>query len=141
MPWFTKQRKKKARNTSKVKISAVSTSFKANFGRFWHVLAVSVVNWYNPIWPIRPNSGQISPIRCESKSIWHESSHIGVNPREKKNSDAALTRRQLHRTPCPKSGCIGCEHNTLLATSVLSSSTGNSYPVQKSCSYPVQRRK
>ena len=49
MPWFTKQRKKKARNTSEVRISAVPVSFKVDFGRFWPVLAISVAGQYDPI--------------------------------------------------------------------------------------------
>ena len=78
-PWFTKQRKKKARNTSKVRISAVPMSFKADFSHFRPVSAVSTASQYDPI---RPNSGRISPVRRESKPIRRESSGVGTNQAE-----------------------------------------------------------
>ena len=36
-------------------------------GRFWPILIVSVAGRYSLIWPIWPDSGQISPVRRESE--------------------------------------------------------------------------
>ena len=70
----------------------VSRLISACFGRFRPVLAVLVTGRYNLIWPIRPDSGRISPVRRESKPIQRES-------KKKKNSDVAPTRGQPRRTP------------------------------------------
>ena len=82
-------------------IRRVLRPISAVFDRFRHVSAVSAVSVagrYDPIWPIRPDSGRISPIRRESKPIRRESSRVGANPadsarirekKKKKNSDAA----------------------------------------------------
>ena len=57
-------------------------SFKADFGRFRPVSAVSVAGQYDLIWPIRPDSGRISPVQCESKPIRSKSSRFGTNRAE-----------------------------------------------------------
>ena len=81
------------------------------------VSAVSAAGRYvpiRPIWPIRPDFGWISPIRRESKPIWHESSRIGANRAEsarirekkkkkKKKPRRGPTRGQPRRTPRPAS--------------------------------------
>ena len=69
-------------------------SFKADFGRFRPVSAVSVAGQYDLIWPIRPDSGRISLIRHELKPIRPESEE----KKKKKNSDAAPMRGQPRRT-------------------------------------------
>ena len=81
MPWFTKKRKKKES----------FDLFGHIQGRFWPFLACFGR-------PIRLDSGQISPVRRESKPIQHESSQVGVNSRKKKNADA--DRRA--------GNCVGC---------------------------------
>ena len=95
-------------------VSAFPTIFKADFGRFRQVLAVSVVSAassYDPIWLIRPDFGRISPVRHESKPIQHESSHIGTNRAEsarirekKKNADADRRADNHLRRGCCTSG-------------------------------------
>ena len=72
-----------------MQVSALTAIFKADFGRFRPVQAVfrpisavSAAGRFNPIWPIRPDFGRISPIRRESKPIRHESSRIGANGAE-----------------------------------------------------------
>ena len=94
MPWFTKQTKKKARNTSKVRISAVPMSFKANFCHFRPVSAVSATGQYDPI---RPNSGRISPVRRESKPIRRESSRVGTNQAESVRIQWKKKKKKLKR--------------------------------------------
>ena len=88
-----------------MQFSALTAIFKADFGRFrpvpavfWPISSVSAAGRYDPIWPIRPDFGRISPIQRESKPIRHESSRIGANRAEsarirekkkkKKNADA-----------------------------------------------------
>ena len=56
-------------------------------GRFWPILIVSVAGRYSLIWPIWPDSGQISPVRRESEE-----------EKKKKSLDATPTRGQLCRT-------------------------------------------
>ena len=110
-----------------MQFSALIAIFKADFGLFrrisavfWPVSAISAAGRYDPIWPIRPDFGRISPIRRESKPIRHESSRIGANRAEsarirekkkKKNPDAV--RRAGNR--------VGRGCGTSGATSVLSS--------------------
>ena len=65
-----------------MQVSAFPAIFKADFGRFRRVLAVSAAGRYDPIWPIRPDFGRISPVRRELKPIRHESSRISVNRAE-----------------------------------------------------------
>ena len=84
MPWFTKKERR-------TQVSALTAIFKADFGRFRPVpavfrpiSAVSAAGRYDPIWPIRPDFGRISPVRRKSKPIRHESSRIYLNPRKKK---------------------------------------------------------
>ena len=99
MPWFTKKERR-------MQVSALTAIFKADFGRFRLVpavfrpiSAVSAAGRYEPIWPIRPDFGRISPIRRESKPIRHESSRIDANRaesariREKKKKNADADRR------------------------------------------------
>ena len=97
-----------------MQFSALTAIFKADFGRFRPVpavfrpvSAVSAAGRYDPIWSIRPDFGRISPIRRESKPIWHESSRIGANRAEsarirekkkKKKSRRGPTRGQPRRT-------------------------------------------
>ena len=87
-----------------MQVSAFTSIFKADFGRFRLVpavfrlvSAVSAAGRYDPRWPIRANFGRISPIWRKSKPIGHESSRIGANQAEsarirekkkKKNADA-----------------------------------------------------
>ena len=63
-------------------VSAFPVIFKANFGRFRHVSAVSARGRYDQIWPIRLDFGRISPVWRESKPIRYESSRIGTNQAE-----------------------------------------------------------
>ena len=68
-----------------MQVLAFPAIFKADFGRFRPVSAVSAVSVagrYDPIWPIRPDSGRINPVWCELKLIRHESSRIGANQAE-----------------------------------------------------------
>ena len=112
-----------------MQVSNFPAIFKANFGHFRcvstvfrPVSAVSAAGRYDPIWPIRPDSGRISPVRRESKPIRRELSRVGANLRKKKkNAEAAPTRGQPRRTPRPASRRVrhGCD--TLPATSVHSS--------------------
>ena len=97
MPWFTKKKKEEGKFRL---FRPYSRPISACFGRFRPVSAVSVAGWYDPIWPIRPNSGRISPVR-------HESSHIGANQaksaqirekKKKKKRRRRPTRGQLHWT-------------------------------------------
>ena len=101
-----------------MQFSALTAIFKADFGRFRPVpavfrpiSAVSTASRYDPIWPIRPDFGRISPIRHESKPIRHESSRIGANRaesariREKKKKNAGAVRRAGNRV-----GQIGRAH-------------------------------
>ena len=69
--------------------------FPASFGRFRPVSAISAAGQYDPIWPIRPDFGRISPVRRKSKPIWHESSRIGANR-------AASARIEPHRRESEK---------------------------------------
>ena len=87
-----------------MQVSALTAIFKADFGRFRPVPAVfrpisavsaiSAAGRYNPIWPIRPDFGRISPIRRESKPIRHESSRIGAN-----RAESALIREKKKKNP------------------------------------------
>ena len=109
-----------------MQVSAFPAIFKADFGRFRRVLAVSAAGRYDPIWPIRPNFGRISPVRRELKPIRHESSRIGANRaesariREKKKRKRSPTRGQPCRTPHPALRHIGRGCGTSGAASVLS---------------------
>ena len=109
-----------------MQVSALTAIFKADFGRFRPVpavfrpiLAESAAGRYDPIWPIRPDFGQISPVRCESKPIRHELSRIDTNraksaqirEKKKKNADAVLRVGNRVGRGCGTSG----------AASVLSS--------------------
>ena len=78
MPSFTKKERR-------MQVSAFLAIFKADFGCFRPVSAVSAIlaaGRYDPIWPIRLDFGRISPVWCESKPIRHELSHIGANRAE-----------------------------------------------------------
>ena len=109
-------------------VSAFPAIFKANFGRFRQVSAISPAGRYDPIWPIRPDFGRISLVRRKSKPIWHELSRIGANRAEsvrirgkkKKKRRCGPTRGQPRRTPCPTSRHVGCRCGTSGAASVLS---------------------
>ena len=102
MPWFTKKKKKKnASFTFSGHIQDRFQPFPASFGRFQPVSAVSTAGRYDPIWPIRPDFGQISPVRRESKPHWRESSRVSANPRRKKKRRHKPTRKQPRRTPRP----------------------------------------
>ena len=116
MPCFTKQRKKKARNTLICPWGDNFGFFGHIHGRFRLVSAVLVIGRYDLTWPIRLDFGRISPVQRESKPIRHESSCIDANPREKKNADVASTRW----TPRPTSGHVRRRCGTLPAVSVLS---------------------
>ena len=65
-------------------LQRVSRLISACFGRFRPVSAVSITGQYDPIWPIWPDSGQISPIQHESKPVRRDLSRVSANPREKK---------------------------------------------------------
>ena len=132
MLWFTKQRKKKARNTLiclwgenfgfSGQIQGIFRPFPACFGHIGRIGRRS----------IRPNIADTTrfwPVQCKSKPIWHESSHYSANQAEsvriwgkkkKKNSDVAPTRRQPHQMPHPTWGRVGRKCGTLLAAFVLS---------------------
>ena len=101
-------------------VSAFPAIFKANFGRFRQVSAISPAGRYDPIWPIRPDFGRISPVRRESKPIWHELSRVSANPRKKKKRRCGPTRGQPRRMPCPTSRRVGRRCGTSGAASVLS---------------------
>ena len=107
MPWFTKQRKKKARNTSEVRISVVPVSFEADFGRIDRQ-------------PIRPDFGRISPIWRELKPIRRESSHVGANLRQKKKKKLKCSN-DAWATASDVASHVGRGCNTLSAASVLPS--------------------
>ena len=83
----------------RVRISAVPASFKADFGRFRPVSAISVAGRYSPILAksarFGANWSQFSANRAESARIREK--------KKKKNSNAAPTRGQPHRTPRPTS--------------------------------------
>ena len=104
MPWFTKKRKKKTSFGFSGHIQGRFRPFPASFSRFRPVSAVSAAGRYNPIWPIRPDFGRISPIRRESKPIRHESSRISANRaesariREKKKKKKTQTRSDARAT-------------------------------------------
>ena len=93
MPWFTKQTKKKERNTlpclwgSEFRLfRRVSRQILAVSGRFGHIGRR----------PIRPNSSQISPVRRKLKPIQRESSRVGANPRKKKKTQTRHQRMGNH---------------------------------------------
>ena len=69
MPWFTKQRKKKAKNASKVRISDVSASFNAYFGLFRPYRSPTNTIWY----------GWYDLILAESARFGTNRSRFGVN--------------------------------------------------------------
>ena len=83
-----------------MQVLALTAIFKADFGRFRPVPAVSAAGRFDPIWPIQPDFGRISPIRRKSEK-----------KKKKKNADAV--RRAGNRV---KHGC-----GTSSAASVLSS--------------------
>ena len=128
MPWFTKKERR-------MQVSDFPAIFKADFGRFRHisavfrpVSAVSAASRYDLIWPIRPDFGRISSIRCKSKLLRHESSRIGANWAEsarirekKKKRRRGLTRGQPHWTPRLVSRRVGRGCGTSGAASMLSS--------------------
>ena len=105
-------------------VSAFPVIFKANFGRFRHVSAVSASSRYDPIWPIRLDFGRISPVWLESKPIWHKSSRIGANRaelariREKKKKQTRTDVRAITLDAASRVG-RGCGISS--AASVLSS--------------------
>ena len=122
-----------------MQFSALTAIFKADFGRFRPVPAVfrpvpavSAAGQYDPIWSIRPDFGRISPIRRESKPIWHESSRIGANRaesariREKKKksqtrSDARATASDAGAAPLVPRPCfLGSKLSILTKPSTLS---------------------
>ena len=130
MPWFTKKERR-------MQVSALTAIFKADFGRFRPVpavfrpisavSAVLAAGRYDPIWPIRPDFGRISPIRRESKPIRHESSRIGANRaesariREKKKKKKTQTRSDARATASDAaSRRVGRGCGTLGGSSVLS---------------------
>ena len=97
MRWFTKQRKKKARNTL-LCLGGENFGFSSQIqGRFRPVSAVSVVGRYDPIWSIQPDFGRNSSVWRESKPIWHESSQVGMNPRKKKKKTQTWHRHTGNR--------------------------------------------
>ena len=82
-------------------VSAFPAIFKADFGLFRHVSAVSGLFrsiGRRPIrpnmadtaqfWPNQPGSVQIKADLTRIESRWHESSRVNVNPRKKKNANA-----------------------------------------------------
>ena len=108
-----------------MQFSALTAIFKADLGRFRPVpavfrpiSAVSAAGRYDPIWPIQPDFGRISPIRRESKPIRHKSSRIGANRaesariREKKKkktqtrSDARATASDAGAAPLVPRPCF-----------------------------------
>ena len=108
-------------------VLAIPAIFKANFGRFRHVSAVSAAGWYYLIWWIWPDFGQISPVRRESKPHRHESSRNVANRaasarirEKKKKSRRGPTRGQSRRTLRPSSLRVGRGCGTSGAASVLS---------------------
>ena len=118
MPWFTKKERR-------MQVSAFPAIFKADFGRFRRVSAISAAGRYDPIWP---DFGRISRVRRESKPIRHESSRIGANWAEsariweKKKRRCGPTRGQPRRTPRPASRRVGHGCGTSGAAFVLSRS-------------------
>ena len=64
----------------------LSRPISAFFGCFPPVSALSFAGRYDPIWPIRPDFGQISPVQ-------HESSRVNANPRKKKKKNQTWHRR------------------------------------------------
>ena len=69
MPWFTKQRKKKAKNASKVRILDVSASFNAYFGLFRPYRSPTNTIWY----------GWYDLILAESARFGTNRSRFGMN--------------------------------------------------------------
>ena len=91
MPWFTKQRNKKARNTL-LCLWGQNFDCSGEFqGQYWPVLAISGL--FQPYW------SPTDTTRCGP--IMAESAQFGANPRKKKYSNAALTCRQPHWTLRP----------------------------------------
>ena len=108
-----------------MQVSDFPAKFKADFCRFRRISAVfrpisvvSAAGRYDPIWPIWPNSGRISPVWHESKPIRHELSLVEANraasarikpsqreskKKKEKSSDTAPTRGQPRWTLCPAS--------------------------------------
>ena len=79
---INKKRKKKASFGFSGHIQGRFRPFLACFSHFWPISAESAVGRYDLLWPIRPNFGRISPVRWESKPIWHESSQVDTNRAE-----------------------------------------------------------
>ena len=74
-------------------------SFKADFGRFRPVSAVSVAGQYDLIWPIRPDSGRISLIRHELKPIRPESEEKKKKKKLRRGTDARATASDAGAAP------------------------------------------
>ena len=115
MPWFTKQRKKKAKNTSKVRILDVPVSFKAYFGLFRpYRLPANTIRY-----------GRYGLILAESARFGVNWSRFGVNRaasarielswRESEKKKKKTQTRHRRAGNCIKRGC-----GTLPAASMLS---------------------
>ena len=133
MPWFTKQRKKKARNT-------LLCLWGENFGFFGQIQGR--FRPYRPYWSPAATTwyGRYGPILAESAwfgANWSRFgtnraasvrlSLVGVNPRKKKkkNSDMAPMCGQPRRTPRPVLSRVGHGCSILPAMSVLSRFEGS----------------
>ena len=79
-------------------VSAFPAIFKADFGRFRHVSAVSAAGRYDPIWPMRPDFGRISPVWRELKPIRLESSRVSANWAESVRIWEKKKKRRRERT-------------------------------------------
>ena len=105
MPWFTKQRNKKVRNTSEVRILVILASFKADLGLFrpYKLPADTARFWLNHL-----GLARIEAYSAWIELRWRESSWVGVNPKKKK-LDAASTRGQ----PCRAASDAGAAPSQL----------------------------
>ena len=65
-------------------------------GRFWPILIVSVAGRYSLIWPIWPDSGQISPVRHESGRIGHIGSYQLVTETAETSLESSRNSRNSH---------------------------------------------
>ena len=114
MPWFTKERKKKAslgfsghiqgRFRPISVVSGVFRPFLACFSRIgrrliWPDMADTAQLWLN-----QPGSARIEADSAQIELRWCESSRVGMNPRKKKKKHRrGSTHGQPRRTPRPAS--------------------------------------
>ena len=97
-----KKRKKKASFGFSGHIQGRFRPFSASFGRFRPVSAVSATGRYDPIWPIRPDIGRISPVRRKSSRIGTNraaSARIQPSQRESEKKKKKRRREPTHEQP------------------------------------------